>query len=567
MYPNVEILFFRKAKDMKKIFSLALAAAMLASMAVVANANPSNSHSITAAYGTPVVDGQMDDIWNNAEMQVQDSFRSGTETDAKAQIRVMYDDNYVYVLEYVPDNTLWTSDLTLANYQYDTTEVCMSLTNSESGSYDGVFDWWVGITPYGVRNTDSNCAPLIGSGTSVNDAEYLTVHTSLENDPENDTAEGYWVEWAFNVKAIDEELVMDEGTTIGMEVSVNDNAEYNNRTMCMGWADTTDGASGNPSTFGNVVFGAKGGAAAPAAPAASAGGAEPTILWDFNSDEALNDVMSGANAVSYFGDTIDGVECYEFLASGNDPYVSINISADSVDDVVWAKARVKNPSYSTAIELFGATNGRSLAGSECTHIDLKSEDEAWYTYLIYIPDENVRTVNAYKDPQYAITEPYWAGTVEFIRLDPLWREGDDGSDSGGNMEGGESVFIDYIAFFPTKEDALAFRPELDNYAFPEQGPAAVEEAPVVEETPVVEEAPAVEETPVEEPAAEEVVEEAPAAEEVAEEPAAEEVVEEVVEAPAAEEVVEEAPQTFDFGVIAAAAALVSAAGYALTKKR
>ena len=93
-------------------------------------------------------------------------------------------------------------------------------------------------------------------------------------------------------------------------------------------------------------------------------------------------------------------------------------------------------------------------------------------------------------------------------------------------------------------------------------------APVVEETPVVE---AVEEpapAPVEEPAP--VVEEVPAEEPAAEvvetpvEEPAEEVVEEVVEVPAE---VEEAPQTFDFGVIAAAAALISAAGYALSKKR
>ena len=84
-------------------------------------------------------------------------------------------------------------------------------------------------------------------------------------------------------------------------------------------------------------------------------------------------------------------------------------------------------------------------------------------------------------------------------------------------------------------------------------PVVEEPAPVVEETPVVEEAPAVEEAPVVE-------------EEVVETPA-EEVVEEEVEAPAAEEAVEEAPQTFDFGVIAVVAALVSAAGYALSKKR
>ena len=244
--------------------------------------------------------------------------------------------------------------------------------------------------------------------------------------------------------------------------------------------------------------------------------AEPTLLWDFNSDEAMNDVLGGANAMAFFGDTIDGVECYEFLASGNDPYVPVNMSVDNVEDILWAKARVKNPSYATAIELFGATNGRALSGPECTHIDVKSEDEGWYTYIIYIPEENVRTANAYKNLTTPLEETYWEGTVEYIRLDAMWREGDDGSDSGGSMEGGESIYIDYIAFFPTKEDALAFRPELDNYAFPEQGPAA---EPVVEE------------------------------------------------APAAEEVVEEAPQTFDFGVIAAVAALVSAAGYALSKKR
>ena len=81
--------------------------------------------------------------------------------------------------------------------------------------------------------------------------------------------------------------------------------------------------------------------------------------------------------------------------------------------------------------------------------------------------------------------------------------------------------------------------------------APVEEAPV-EETPV-------EETPVEEAPAEETpVEEAPVEEVVVEEAA--------TEAPA-EEAATEAAQTFDFGVIAAVAAIVSAAGYAISKKR
>ena len=241
---------------MKKTLALILASTMLAAMAVSVSANPDNSHSITAAYGTPVVDGQMDEIWNTAEMQVQDSFRSGTETDAKAQIRVMYDENYLYVLEYIPDNTLWTKDLTLAEWAHDTTEFCLSLSNSSATSYDASTDCWVGITPYGSRYS-SAANWLVGSGTDFNDAEYLTVHTSLENDPENDSADGWYCEWAVNIKAYDPDFAMEEGTTIGMEISYNDNADYNGRTMCMGWADSTDAASSNPSTFGNVVFGAK----------------------------------------------------------------------------------------------------------------------------------------------------------------------------------------------------------------------------------------------------------------------------------------------------------------------
>ena len=80
--------------------------------------------------------------------------------------------------------------------------------------------------------------------------------------------------------------------------------------------------------------------------------------------------------------------------------------------------------------------------------------------------------------------------------------------------------------------------------------APVEEAPAEEAAPV-EEAPAEEAAPVEEAPAEE----AAPVEETVEAPA-----EETVEAPVV------APQTFDMGIIAAAAAVVSLAGYAVAKK-
>lgn len=101
------------------------------------------------------------------------------------------------------------------------------------------------------------------------------------------------------------------------------------------------------------------------------------------------------------------------------------------------------------------------------------------------------------------------------------------------------LVMDYFVLGTTEAALPAAEPEVA----PEE---AAEEAPVEE---VAEEAPV-----------EEVVEEAEP--EVVEEPEApaEEPAEEVVEVVAA-------PQTFDAGVIAAAAALISAAGYVFTKKR
>ena len=104
--------------------------------------------------------------------------------------------------------------------------------------------------------------------------------------------------------------------------------------------------------------------------------------------------------------------------------------------------------------------------------------------------------------------------------------------------------------------------EVEFYGYPEDGvvdaaPAETEAAPA--ETEAETEAPAAEETTA--PAETE----APAEE--TEAPAEEtEAPEETVETPA-ETTKEEAPQTFDAGIVAAAAAAVSAIGYALSKKR
>jgi len=217
--------------------------------------------------------------------------------------------------------------------------------------------------------------------------------------------------------------------------------------------------------------------------------AAPTLLWEFGEGTGIEDNMggkSGANTLTYEAESFYHI----FTATGGDPSVSVDFSADDVSQVFWVKARVLNKSYATAIELFGATDGRSLAGPECTHINILPNSEEWQTVITYIPTSNVETVNAYKavDP---LTETFWAGTLDWIRLDPMWSEGDDGADSGGSMVDGEQIYIDYIAFFATEADAVAYvGAEEQTAAAPAEVPAEAAEEAAADAPEVVEEAPA-----------------------------------------------------------------------------
>ncbi|MBE6724456.1 MAG: hypothetical protein E7576_04540 [Ruminococcaceae bacterium] len=190
--------------------------------------------------------------------------------------------------------------------------------------------------------------------------------------------------------------------------------------------------------------------------------ANPTLLWDFNKDEKMSENMGAhsLNNLHYRGETDDDRnDYYVFTAEGNDPYVSVDLPADDVSDILWAKVRVRNPGPASALELFGATNGRDLEGPECTHIHLARDDQ-WHTYLINLAEENVKTGNAYRCP---LDTFFWEGHVDWIRLDPMWIKDADGGDTGGPMSEGDEIMIDYVAFFPSETAARSFRADQDDY--------------------------------------------------------------------------------------------------------
>ena len=295
---------------------------------------------------------------------------------------------------------------------------------------------------------------------------------------------------------------------------------------------------------------------------------------DIYTIELYGTPAAGAAAAEAPAEAVEGAFDYvHYVASGNDPYATYENSID-IDPEVVTWAQIKYRTITEKDSLDNTLTGQIyITPAAEPFIPVKwNHTGNWETIVVDLTSVSEKTTLA----------SLWKDSIGLgFRFDIMESNRDaeaNSADDPAVVLPDSAIDIAYIAFFESEDAAKAFdgvngtpaaflgAEDLLVYSSSNNVSSevltevpVVEEAPVVEETPVVEEAPAVEEAPV----VEETVEEAPAAEEVAEE-----TVEEVVEAPAVEETVaEEAPQTFDFGVIAAVAALVSAAGYALSKKR
>ncbi|MBE6063769.1 MAG: hypothetical protein E7207_09530 [Clostridium butyricum] len=89
---------------------------------------------VEAKRGTPSIDGEIDEIWNKANSFNTDLKVEGSDS-AKAKVRTLWDDNYLYVLLEVKDNNLnKDSD---KEHEQDSVEVFIDENNARTPSYDG----------------------------------------------------------------------------------------------------------------------------------------------------------------------------------------------------------------------------------------------------------------------------------------------------------------------------------------------------------------------------------------------------------------------------------------------
>ncbi len=241
---------------MKKLLSLLLAA-LLVSMCIVSVSAADESKGLAkSAQGTPVIDGEIDAVWANAEVYPLNGVYLDKSPDpsiplngTKAQFRTLWDKNRLYVLVEVTDSTVgdeaWELTTVGAAQLYKRNSVMFMLSPD-------------------VSFAEKPPVKLILSSRAIGGGEYvLNDGTANFNNVVRDTFKefrtkvtdtGWLIEIAFDLTHVDPGFTLTAGTKLGFDCYVNDNIPmlYDDRTALITWADEAGSSWNNAATLGVI---------------------------------------------------------------------------------------------------------------------------------------------------------------------------------------------------------------------------------------------------------------------------------------------------------------------------
>jgi len=182
---------------------------------------------------------------------------------------------------------------------------------------------------------------------------------------------------------------------------------------------------------------------------------DPGFILNPNKDNAALGI-SGTNS------TFEYVDNYAIMTSLNgpeeneknvgDPYVAIKSNFDG-DKYPWVKIRIRNLSDATQFEMHFASTATEdkVTGATCTHFPITSGDSDFVEYIFNVKDQNLASQQINNT---GLTTSAWTGTISTVRLDCMWK-----AEPSGQMATGSQMYIDYVGFYATEEEAKAHTPE------------------------------------------------------------------------------------------------------------
>lgn len=131
---------------MKKLVSLLLAAILaLTALSVFAGAvdGTAPAADVEIAYGTPVIDGTIDAVWNSAKIYKYDKYdyvAKAEVTYEPGQFRFLWDENYIYALFEINDTTLAPDEAIVSGQWYTRDGIALTICPSEDNTNDTAAD-------------------------------------------------------------------------------------------------------------------------------------------------------------------------------------------------------------------------------------------------------------------------------------------------------------------------------------------------------------------------------------------------------------------------------------------
>lgn len=183
---------------------------------------------IETVYGTAVVDGKAESLWNSAKEATTSVWVSGT-SGSTAKFKTMWDEKNLYVIAEVTDSLL--SKKSADAYQQDSVEIFVDQDNGKTTYYDA---------------DDNQIRVNFDNEISYNPAEYagFVSATSI-------TETGFIVEAAIPITAVKAQ----EGAVLGFDLQVNnDEDDDGSRDSVSIWCDPSGLSYKDFSGLGNIIL-------------------------------------------------------------------------------------------------------------------------------------------------------------------------------------------------------------------------------------------------------------------------------------------------------------------------
>lgn len=190
---------------------------------------------VFAVYGTPIIDGTIDDVWSAAGVVVPTSI-SSPNVKATGEFRVMWDDNALYSLYIITDPVL--NKASTNTYEQDSVEVFLDELNDKAASYQS--------DDVHYRDNFDN-----SPSTDAGDSNRFYTATSALKD-ENGNVIGYIVETSLTWSS-----APSNNTVMGFDLQINDADASGVRLGTVNIFDKDGTAWSNPSSMGEIILSGK----------------------------------------------------------------------------------------------------------------------------------------------------------------------------------------------------------------------------------------------------------------------------------------------------------------------